>query len=36
VFMADVAHAFINPGKDDCWMYLVMTYAAGAASAPRT
>ncbi len=35
VFMADVPHAYVNPGKEDCWMYLVMTYAAGAAGAPR-
>lgn len=27
-FTADVAHAYINRGNDDCWAYLVMTYAA--------
>jgi transcriptional regulator with XRE-family HTH domain len=28
VFAADVAHSYINPGGEDCWMYLVMTYAS--------
>jgi rhodanese-related sulfurtransferase/transcriptional regulator with XRE-family HTH domain len=27
VFTADVPHSYINPGAQDCWMYLVMTYA---------
>lgn len=27
VFTADVPHAYVNPSKDECWMYLVMTYA---------
>jgi rhodanese-related sulfurtransferase/transcriptional regulator with XRE-family HTH domain len=27
VFTADVPHSYANPGKDECWMYLVMTYA---------
>jgi rhodanese-related sulfurtransferase/transcriptional regulator with XRE-family HTH domain len=27
VFIADVPHSYINPSKDECWMYLVMTYA---------
>lgn len=32
VFTADVPHAYVNPGAEDCWIYLVMTYAgAGAA-----
>ncbi|MBK9072352.1 MAG: helix-turn-helix domain-containing protein [Myxococcales bacterium] len=26
-FAADVVHAYENPGKDDCWLYLVMNYA---------
>jgi rhodanese-related sulfurtransferase/transcriptional regulator with XRE-family HTH domain len=27
VFRADVAHSYVNPGGEDCVMYLVMTYA---------
>lgn len=27
VFTADVEHSYVNPGGQDCWMYLVMTYA---------
>lgn len=27
VFAADVPHSYANPGSEDCWMYLVMTYA---------
>jgi rhodanese-related sulfurtransferase/transcriptional regulator with XRE-family HTH domain len=27
VFSADVAHAYVNPDKEPCWMHLVMTYA---------
>lgn len=27
VFAADVPHAYVNPGHEECWMYLVMTYA---------
>lgn len=30
VFTADVPHSYVNPGREDCWMYLVMTYASGA------
>jgi rhodanese-related sulfurtransferase/transcriptional regulator with XRE-family HTH domain len=26
VFGADVAHSYANPDKEECWMYLVMTY----------
>jgi rhodanese-related sulfurtransferase/transcriptional regulator with XRE-family HTH domain len=26
-FVADVAHSYVNPGSEDCWMHLVMTYA---------
>ena len=26
VFAADVPHTYINPGSDECWMHLVMTY----------
>ena len=26
VFTADVAHSYVNPGRDECWMYLVMSY----------
>ena len=29
VFTADVPHSYVNPGNEDCWIYLVMTYAAG-------
>lgn len=25
-FAADVPHSYINPGSDECWMYLVMNY----------
>jgi rhodanese-related sulfurtransferase/transcriptional regulator with XRE-family HTH domain len=31
VFAADVVHAYENPGKDPCWIHLVMTYARGQA-----
>ncbi len=27
VFTADVPHSYTNPSRDECWMYLVMTYA---------
>lgn len=27
VFGADVPHAYVNNDKDECWLYLVMTYA---------
>lgn len=30
VFTADVAHSYVNPASDECWMYLVMTYASRA------
>jgi len=33
VFSADLPHAYVNPGAEGCWMYLVMTYGAPA-SAP--
>jgi rhodanese-related sulfurtransferase/transcriptional regulator with XRE-family HTH domain len=26
-FLADVPHSYVNPGGEDCWMNLVMTYA---------
>jgi rhodanese-related sulfurtransferase/transcriptional regulator with XRE-family HTH domain len=26
-FTADVRHAYVNPGNEECWMSLVMTYA---------
>ncbi|MEW5743356.1 MAG: rhodanese-like domain-containing protein [Myxococcota bacterium] len=26
VFSADVPHVYVNPGSDECWMHLVMTY----------
>jgi rhodanese-related sulfurtransferase/transcriptional regulator with XRE-family HTH domain len=29
VFGADVPHVYLNPGGDDCWMHLVMTYSHG-------
>jgi quercetin dioxygenase-like cupin family protein len=29
VFMADVPHSYVNPGSEECWMALVMTYASG-------
>jgi rhodanese-related sulfurtransferase/transcriptional regulator with XRE-family HTH domain len=25
-FIADVPHSYVNPGSEDCWMNLVMTY----------
>jgi transcriptional regulator with XRE-family HTH domain len=28
LFTADVPHSYVNPGSEDCWMYLVMTYRA--------
>lgn len=31
VFAADVPHSYVNPGKDECWMYLVVNYLAGLA-----
>jgi transcriptional regulator with XRE-family HTH domain len=34
VFTADVPHSYVNPGGDECWMYLVMTYAGGPAPSP--
>jgi|GEM_PF-94409 len=34
VFVADVPHSYVNPGKEECWMYLVMTYAPVSAPAP--
>jgi rhodanese-related sulfurtransferase/transcriptional regulator with XRE-family HTH domain len=27
LFRADVEHTYINPGAEECWMYLVMTYS---------
>jgi rhodanese-related sulfurtransferase/transcriptional regulator with XRE-family HTH domain len=32
-FTADVPHAYVNPSAQECWMYLVMTYA-NSATAP--
>lgn len=32
VFTADVPHVYVNPGSEECWMYLVMTYARSTAS----
>jgi transcriptional regulator with XRE-family HTH domain len=29
-FVADVPHSYVNPGSEDCWMNLVMTYASDA------
>lgn len=29
VFGADVPHVYENPGSEDCWMHLVMTYSHG-------
>lgn len=29
LFSADAPHSYVNPGSEDCWMYLVMTYASG-------
>lgn len=26
VFTADVPHSYVNPGREECWMYLVMSY----------
>jgi rhodanese-related sulfurtransferase/transcriptional regulator with XRE-family HTH domain len=34
-FTADVPHSYVNPGSEDCWMNLVMTYA-GDRPASRT
>jgi rhodanese-related sulfurtransferase/transcriptional regulator with XRE-family HTH domain len=28
VFVADAPHAYVNPGGEECWMNLVMTYRA--------
>jgi len=28
VFIADVPHSYVNQGSEECWMYLVMTYAS--------
>jgi rhodanese-related sulfurtransferase/transcriptional regulator with XRE-family HTH domain len=33
-FTADVPHSYVNPGSEECWMNLVMTYA-GARPASR-
>jgi rhodanese-related sulfurtransferase/transcriptional regulator with XRE-family HTH domain len=30
LFTADKPHSYVNPGNEDCWMYLVMTYASRA------
>jgi rhodanese-related sulfurtransferase/transcriptional regulator with XRE-family HTH domain len=32
LFTADVPHSYANPGHEECWMYLVMTYASRATS----
>jgi quercetin dioxygenase-like cupin family protein len=34
VFVADVPHSYVNPSKEECWMYLVMTYAPVTPPAP--
>jgi rhodanese-related sulfurtransferase/transcriptional regulator with XRE-family HTH domain len=26
-FIADAPHSYVNPGSEECWMHLVMTYA---------
>lgn len=36
VFGADVPHSYVNPDKEPCTMYLVMTYGTGAAGATPT
>jgi rhodanese-related sulfurtransferase/transcriptional regulator with XRE-family HTH domain len=28
VFIADAPHSYVNPGSEECWMNLVMTYGA--------
>jgi rhodanese-related sulfurtransferase/transcriptional regulator with XRE-family HTH domain len=33
-FTADVAHAYVNPATEECWMNLVMTYPGAPASRP--
>lgn len=33
LFTGDVPHSYVNPGKEECWMYLVMTYARRAGDA---
>ena len=35
IFTADVPHSYVNPGHEECWMYLVMTYASRVKSADR-
>ncbi len=35
VFSADVAHSYVNLGRDECWMYLVMNYQRGGSATPR-
>jgi rhodanese-related sulfurtransferase/transcriptional regulator with XRE-family HTH domain len=27
-FAADVPHSYVNPGADECWVYLMMTYVS--------
>lgn len=34
-FSADVAHAYVNPGGEETWMYLVMNYARDLVAPPR-
>jgi rhodanese-related sulfurtransferase/transcriptional regulator with XRE-family HTH domain len=29
VFGADVPHSYVNPDREECWVYLVMTYGHG-------
>ncbi len=31
-FTADVPHAYVNPGSEECWMNLVMTYPGASAA----
>ncbi len=33
VFSADVAHSYENPDREECWLYLVMTYGRKEAEA---
>jgi rhodanese-related sulfurtransferase/transcriptional regulator with XRE-family HTH domain len=29
IFTADVAHRYVNPSREECWFYLVMSYPRG-------
>jgi rhodanese-related sulfurtransferase/transcriptional regulator with XRE-family HTH domain len=35
LFSADVPHSYENPDRDECWLYLVMTYGRRAGDASR-